>query len=125
MSRTDRDAPYWVHVTRTGVPTHDHRHGVCDFEPLPRKQERLQERGWRYRWTCGLEIPGLHYWSSLKYYPRATSVQFYSREKWGGDRSRLHRSAGEIKKLFNAGEDVSNEEIVSPPHWHSGYWEMW
>lgn len=123
MSRTDKDAPYRVHLARSGQERHDHRLGVCDFEP--------REREWQGRWsertrrqTCGLEIPG-RYFHLLTYYPRTKLYAFWQSELNDEDNARVRQHLGEVKKLHRAGEDMDDIDVPNYQHRHSAAWEVW
>lgn len=124
MSRTDKHAPYRVHVERSGREAHDHRHGVCDFAPTERENTRVAERGYRYRRTCGLEIPG-RYAYTLTFYPRSNLVAFYASSLNDEDNARVRSALADIRKLHRAGEDIEFEDVPAYQHRHSAEWEAW
>lgn len=125
MSRTDKDVPYRVHVKRKGRETHDHRHGVCDFTPKERENYRIDAPGYRYRRTCGLEISGMHYWTSLRFYSRTKLVAFYASSLNDEDNARVRSTLVDIRKLHRAGEDIEFADVPNYQHRHSAEWEAW
>jgi hypothetical protein len=125
VSRTDKDVPIRVRVMREGVESHDHRFGECDFSPTFRRRERLPLRGWRYRQTCGLEMPHRQYSFTLKFYSRSKLQGWFAGEFYDRDSARLRKETGEIMKLHRAGEDIEFEDIWSGQHRHSAEWEVW
>lgn len=124
MSRTDKDVPYRVHVARIGREAHDHRHGVCDFEPGERKLNKLPGHAFRYRRNCGLDIPG-RYFYTLTFFPRTKLVQFYASSLNDEDSSRVRSTLADIRKLHRAGEDIEFEDVPNYQHRHSAEWDAY
>lgn len=120
MSRTDKDVPYRVHVTRVGRESHDHSRGDCDID----EWEWDYFPVWRSRTSCRKEIGG-RYFYTLTFFPRRPIYRFWQRTLNDGDNARVRRRLTEVRKLHFAGEDIEFEDVPNFQHRHSAAWEMW
>ena len=143
MSRTDKDAPYWVR-TDFYEPDHDWRcpervprtwqyyprtPGSCTLPPEP---ARLPPQTWRRRYPrIPPEVPECHWvavWPRRWRYNRTRPPTVKDRRAywWGPDRANVRNVLTKAKQQYNGyGEVDVIEPVMNPRHamYSGGWWD--
>jgi hypothetical protein len=79
MSRTDKTDPYFVKLHRYGVEEHDHRTGICDYDP----DENAHDPG-----NCSKTQPIQRYYAD-GWFERPKSVQIEANYQHRSERRKV------------------------------------